>query len=149
MKTLKTFLASGLLLAAVTVRADNIKLNFVQQTGVLQALQGLDGTARLDKENTKVVVGFDFAGSTRIAIMKDITALQAGLQTVREAEAHYMKGHGIAEVKSATPEQLAAMDEIANTPSDVTLIKFSTDDLRLDSNAIPGSVLAALAPLIK
>jgi len=134
-----------LLLSAVVSKADVLKLNFVEQSALIQALAALDGSSKLDASNNRVQVPYDFSGSTRLIIAKDITALRASITIVQTA----VKNAGIVDGMKETDAQKKTLEEILNTKSDVPLTKLTESDLRVDVNPIPGTVLSSLTPIIK
>jgi len=148
MKT--TLLALGLFcLSAICRASDAVKLNLSQQAELLGGLNALDGTVKLDRDNIRVAIAYDFSGATRIAIAHDITAVKASIQTVQDAWKAYLKASGITDETKETADQRAEVVKIQTALSEVSLVKISADDLRVDVNAIPPTAISALKPILK
>jgi hypothetical protein len=135
--------------ASAAFAGETIKLNLSQQAELLSGLSSLDGSLKLDRDNARVAIAYDFSGATRIAIAHDITALKGSIQNVQDAWKAYLKGAGISDETKETPEQHAEVAKIQNAPAEVSIIKISVDDLKLDANAIPPTAISALKPVIK
>jgi hypothetical protein len=158
------FVAVALLAAVSAAQAkDTVKLTFAQIRDLIgyQAPDGkavpgalalLDGSTRLDKDNAQVQIAYQFKGSVRFAISRDIAALSDAQKTIITSWQTYLKGAGITDESKETDAQRAQVASILTTPIDVDITKFSEDDLvpkDSDINPIPPSVLTRLLPIIK
>lgn len=148
MKTLLSFL-----LIAVSLTASTVKVSYTDANNLVASLSALDGSTKLDASNHPVVVAYDFGGPTRLHIAKDIQALREALAPYQEAAKGLMKAEGVADVSKASKDQVEKINaEWAKTiaaPLSVNLDTITSDELKLDTNSIPGTVIAGLSPILK
>ena len=154
---MKTLLLS--LLLALSLHAEQIKLKASDCPELLASLNALDGSERVVDQGkeapAKVVrLSYDFAGKTRFAISRNIAALKATVQVLDDTRTMLIKqaAGGAMEIKSDEKDKQAAFlklwsDALAQ-PVMLDLQRLKEEDLKLDANPIPGTVLAGLTPIL-
>lgn len=146
-------LASGL-------NAESLKLKYAQLAELGSALTALDGAQRVvpqgeDKPAAVVFTAYEFSGKTRLAIARNVGALKAPLQAFEDTRQALLKqvSPGAPEKVAGDPDLVAKFAllwaEATKDPVTVDLTKLSEDELKLDANAVPPSILTALLPILK
>ena len=136
--------------------AEPLRLTVEQALDLLAGLTALDGHEELvgeGKQQQKIVVPYTLGGPLRQAIFHDITATKpvaADFQNARNAVViELSKGAGKLDPGSPESAKLALQTQaMMAQPVDLKLDRIKLADLKLDSNPIPGTVLAQLAPIL-
>lgn len=118
---------------------------------VLRGLQLLDGqkvvVAQGRSTESVEVVPYKFAGKTRSAISHNIFVLGQVQQEIDSADRRFRAEVGKGKpIEPGSKEQIELdqrINEYAERPCKVELDRIADSDLKLDENAIPGTVLAA------
>ena len=144
---------------AAAVPPSTTKLTYDQATQLLGALNALDGYAKpvdqgKDKPPAIILIHYEFSGAVNKAIAHDINAVKAAMKDDDDALARIRTEHGIGQGPTpSAAEQAQANKEwlaVIATPIEIpNLTPISPDDLNLDANSIPSSIVAALAVLAK
>lgn len=121
---------------------------------VLAGLNGLDGRTEMTKDNTPVQVPYQFGSAKlRLAIQQNIARLndlQQGLTKVQQEMFREVAGTAT-EIKPNTAEMVRYQKMVLDAqqqPCNINLQRIKADDLKLDKNEIPGSVLGALDKIL-
>ncbi len=130
------------------------KLTIAECQTILSGLTGLDGRTELSRDGAAVTLAYKFENARlRVAIQQNIAALQA-------VQAEFSKGvQGVfkeiagdaPEIKPGTPEMVRYTKQVTDAqqlPCRAELVRIKADDLKLDKNEIPGSVLGALDKIL-
>jgi len=124
--------------------------------GVIEALNGLDGLAEphVDGKGRQVVVNrpFKLSASTRLKIARNLRLLMSAQDNLDHAKARFHDQNDDPTTGRVDPAVAAEMnrewsrvlDAEAGFPFDMMTV----DELNLDDNAIPGSVLTLLSPVL-
>lgn len=155
MKPVATTIALLIATTAPAWSADALKLS--ECLAIMQGLNALDGhpvVIASGKPNEQVInQPYEFGNAAlRLDIAKNLSALGAVQRDAQSAQqkitAEISKG---GEIKPGSTENLALdrqLRELLDHPCDVELKRIKAADLKLDRNEIPGSVLAAIDPIL-
>lgn len=134
--------------------ADTPKLTIGECQTVLVGLQGLDGRNEITKDGSAVTVPYQFGSARlRLAIQQNVARLsemQQGFNKVQQELFREVAGNA-AEIKPGSAEMLRytkLVVEAQQAPCNIELQRIRADDLKLDKNEIPGSVLGALDKIL-
>jgi hypothetical protein len=127
---------------------------------ILVGLNGLDGHQALTRDNTVVVLSYKFENAKLRGIIQEniaaLGAVQSNLQKVQQQIFKEVAGSKF-ELRpdAADPAERALLQQYQKQaldarqgPCKATLSRISLNDLRLDKNEIPGSILAALSKIL-
>lgn len=160
MKKIAHSLFAALLFAALPISAiaEPLKLKGSELLELGRGLGDLDGAMKVVTDprtgkDEKVVIAYDFTGKVRFAIARNLTAAKPMLESLaktKQAIGEEIAGKGAVEVKGETA--LAAFSkkwgDALNEVVTIEVTKLTEFDLNLDKNAIPGTTLTALQPII-
>ncbi|HEY0966926.1 MAG TPA: hypothetical protein VGD88_06025 [Opitutaceae bacterium] len=146
-------LASGL-------NAESLKLKYAQLVELGSALSALDGAQRVvpqgdGKPSAVVFTAYELGGKTRLVIARNVAAIKTPLEAFEQTRQALLKqvSPGAPEKVATDPELtakfIALWNDATKDPVTVDLAKIPEDDLKLDANAVPPSVLTALLPILK
>lgn len=144
--------------ASASAEAFKLKLSEAQQ--LAQAIAALDNSPEKivkqgEGQPDKVVrLAYDISGTARLALFRNLRELNSQLDDFDKTR--------IATVKKIWGERTPDKDKdeaefarfqkefgvLLDTPIEVKLTRIKTDDLRLDQNPIPLTVLSALTPIL-
>jgi hypothetical protein len=134
------------------------ELTYAQVLSAYQGLAALDGYQKVVEEGGRskaIPQPYDFAELTREAIADDEIALKAAIDDEQAKAKIFIRGIG-EEPKPDTPEAKKREKDIADYSDNLLGKKFkivltllNRDELKLATNQIPPSVLAALDPVTK
>jgi hypothetical protein len=157
MKT-QRLLVIALLLSASALCAEPIKLKVADALALNAALSSLDGQQKVVPQGEApaklVVVPYEFSGKIRWTIAQNLTALAPSVKSADEARNALVKQVGgesgtIAATDSVRVSKFtAAYNEILTQPLTVELTKVKLEELKLDANPIPATLLSALTPIV-
>lgn len=157
-------LCAALPAVAQTRPENTTKVTVEQADRILNALAALDGYQKVVKDGGQdkvVLVAYELSGNTRKLIAKDIDILTPVLRQYGKVRQGLVKQFFNRDVLPASgSEEFQKMaqtdtfkkltDEVQkqlDAPVDEEVQKISDADLKLDTNPIPPSVLAALSPI--
>lgn len=124
----------------------------VEQTiNAMNALASLDGAEVVDKDGKKGTAPYKLSGSTRMAIAVNLDRARAEFKTyqaVHAAMIRQMAAGGDTVPADRTQEFTAEINKVLGAKASVALYRLKEADLNLADNAIPGSTLSHLIPLI-
>lgn len=130
------------------------KLTILQCEIVLGGLQGLDGRTEMTKDGRAVTVPYQFGSARlRLAIQQNIARLNIRHQDFLKVQQDMFRevaGDAV-EIKPNSPEMVRYQKMVLDAqqaPCNVELQRIKADDLKLDKNEIPGSVLGALDKIL-
>lgn len=159
MKTKTILLLAVALLAAPLAQAEKIALTVAQVAELAQGLAGLDGYVKTvgTGEATKTVpAAYDFGPQTRWAIAENLAEAKRVLAIFDAAKSAVLKAvspDGTGEAVDKDPKLSARFSadvrKLLDERKDLELSPIALADLRLETNAIPGSVLANLRPIVR
>lgn len=152
---------------APATTAESVILTIDEGNRLAGALAKLDGYTQKDG----TVTPFDFSGTVRIALFRDVAALRGGIMgatlAAQQALGDIQKKYGLiflpedsehkgqlrVDVKQTKPENIQAglkeINDAAAVPFTVQLTKISVDDLNMATNPIPASIAPDLQPILK
>lgn len=144
---------------AVPLRAsETVKVTTYDQAAVIRAALGaLDGYQKdvpqgTDQPHKVIFVYYEFSGKTRLAISRDLAALDAAIKPYEETRKAIVAAYDLNNPK-VSPENTAKGNkewEDAKKPAlSATLEVIPSDDLKLDTNQIPNTILEQLLPILK
>ena len=128
--------------------------------GLSAALRQLDGrpTGKLDKDQNQVIEPYKFDGATLMTIGLDLSHVDQVVVTYQQQKNLLIKqlsNGGVTVPAEKQSEFLEQNDKMLEAPSGVLVRRLKSSDLCLEAkppcavaNAIPGSVLGQLVPLI-
>jgi hypothetical protein len=118
------------------------------------AFSMLEGYNKIVKDE-KVVIPYEFSGKTRWNIAKNLRVLNVHITDFNSARDALIKqiSNGTNEIDNTNKEQMNEyikhLNEIDQQEVDVSgLLSIKVDDLALDTNPIPATVLAAFKDLV-
>lgn len=122
-----------------------------QATSIYVGLQQLTKTDGVDKDGKPSLVYFKFTGNVRVAVAANLDA-GSRVQTILQSANTSL----IAEIASGAGkvpdekvgEYNVALRKILEAPCRCSFIKIKLDDLKIDDNPIPVTVLGAIWPII-
>lgn len=128
-------------------------LTLQQAIDVRAALLALDNYQAQDKDGRAIALPYKFSGPTRMAIARNLAraneAYQA-LQTANNALVAQFSGGAQQVPADKMSAYTTEINKVLQGPADVgAMVKISEADLDLATNPIPGSVLAALVPILE
>lgn len=141
-------------LAFPAFAAETKPLTILDCQNILGGLTALDGHTELSKDNAPVTVSYQFGSARfRLALQQNIAALNAMQQDFTKSMQGVFKeiAGEAAEIKPGTPEMARytrQMNDAQALPCAANLTRIKADDLKLDKNEIPGSVLGALDKIL-
>jgi len=157
MKTTR-LIVTVLLISASALCAEPIKLKVSDLLALQQGLAAFDGQQKVvpqgDAPAKVVLVPYELSGKTRWIIAQNLAALQPQVKAADDARNALVKQIGgeagtIAAVDSAKVSKFtAAYNEILAQPLTVELTKVKLEDLKLDANPLPPTLLSSLNPII-
>lgn len=154
-KIIPLFIVGFVCVVSVSAKAEPLKLTVEQALNISSALMALDGQERSIKENDKdrvIKTPYQFSGSTRLIIARDMAVLNEVAKTYNDARIALVNQFAIdgkIEPNSDNEKKFTIeMKKIIATEQDINLTKIKAADLNLDSNQIPGTVLALLNPIL-
>lgn len=154
----KILLTLLIVFAPALALADVVKLKHAQLQELSIALSALDGAQKVVPQGeapAKVVhVAYEFGGKTRLAIARNLSALRRTLEEYEATRVQLLN-----QVSNGQPDKVQGDTALSAKfyelwrqataePAKIDLTLIKTDDLRLDANAIPGSILSALTPVL-
>jgi hypothetical protein len=115
-----------------------------------QALTALDGAptpVTIEGKTQVYLKPYEFAGTTRFKIGKNLSAVKSIAELVDKASDGITRQYA---VKGTIPAELVPeyhddREKLLNLETEIELTTLAEADLKLDINAIPGSVLGILA----
>lgn len=125
---------------------------------LINALKGLDGRAvdikTADGKAEVIIKPYDLAGNVRYAAIRMLAAAKAPLEAMEtEHAALFAKHAGGASKMEETHPGLAAFGKDWNAylaeEVDFTEHRFKAEDLKIEANALPAQLVAALLPVIE
>lgn len=132
-----------------------MKLTYTQIQAVHTGLMSLDGYQKIIEEGGKtkaIFKSYELSKDTRAAISHDEVSLEEPIAKVSAEIRHFAKPLGEAVDVQGSKERRAFVD-FANDEGervfDVDIIKINFDELKLDDNGIPPSVITAIAPIME
>lgn len=135
--------------------AEPSKMTVGECLSVLAGLNGLDGKQELTKDGAAITTPYQFGSAKlRLAIQQNIarlTDLQRGVTQVQQDIFREVAGTAT-EIKPNTAEFVRYQKMILDAqqaPCNIELQRIKADDLKLDKNEIPGSVLGALDKILE
>lgn len=118
------------------------------------AFSMLEGYNKIVKDE-KVVIPYEFSGKTRWNIAKNLRVLNVHITDFNSARDALIKqiSNGTNEIDNTNKEQMNEyikhLNEIDQQEVDVSgLLSIKVDDLALDTNPIPATILAAFKDLV-
>ncbi len=135
--------------------AETPKLTILDCQTIFSGLTALDGHNEITKDQTSVVVAYQFASAKlRMAIQSNLAALAAVQDTFTKTQQGIFReiAGGGSKIEPGKPEfdrYNKQITELQQQPCDVTLTRINAADLKLDKNEIPGSVLGALDKILE
>ena len=151
---LGTIIAAALMVsparAADATPPDSITID--QAIGVMRALGQLDRYEVQDKDGKAVSIPYKFSGALRYLIASDLdlaTTAARQYQTAVNALVMQISGGGNKVPDELLPKFNEENNKLLAAPAGVILRKIKLDDLKLDENPIPVSVLSVLMPIIE
>lgn len=135
---------------------ETISLQGAEALGVLQALTAMESyeepveVTEDGVTQTKMVKRrYKYSGSTRMKVAKNIAALKAVGQAVYDARNDLIRSFG---GDTVPPERVSEFvleeQKLLGVKHDVSMHKLTMDDLQLEENDLPATVLTNLLPLI-
>lgn len=158
-KTAFAFIACTL--TSASAGAEPIKLSVDQVAIVYQGLAALDGYDKPVKDGQQehsIKVFYEFGGGLRLSIARDMTKLREVVtvyQAARQAAlasvgAIPLGPDGKPDESSAPARQFGVEDlKMRSDAQEIELDSIKTDELKLDKNPIPASILSFLSPILK
>jgi hypothetical protein len=148
-----SLVALSLLALATVAQAEPVKVHVRDLNVMLSGLSSLDGAEKLVGEKL-VRMPYEFAGPTRWAIAYNLTIVRNQVQVQNAAKADIVRAiaNGGSRIEPTDTESMARFSaeyqKLIDTEITVELMRIPLDELQLDKNAIPPTVLSALAPMI-
>lgn len=131
-----------------------IKVKNSQLNPILNALKNLDGKPVPVKSGEQVAIvnePYQFSAKTRWNIVRNIKAVEGHVDDLEKTRIALVKSFakdGSEVSKEDMPEFQKEFGELIAQECEVGVLMLKEEDLNLDKNDIPGSVLAHLLPLI-
>ena len=156
MKTLAMVVAMIATLATSPVLgADSVPVKITVQDAVslFNALSSLDGKVRPGPDGKTYTDPYSFPPQTRMAIARNLLVSKSIVETYQEARKGLLKeynvdGKPITNKDPKWEEFVLKNDTMFKEEQTVNFVMINLDDLNLAANAIPGSAIASLAPVI-
>jgi hypothetical protein len=125
----------------------------IDLVGALAALDGADHVIKDGQQERIVREPYKLGAGLRLVIAKDMVKLKDIVASFDKARASTIMemtgGRGNAEKGSQAEAKLGmALREMLAVEQEVDLIHFKASELNLDGNAIPGTVLSQLTPIL-
>lgn len=147
----------ALFLAVPEALADDISLTYSQAASLYRGLQALNTYSDIaaDGGQKKLVqLPFDFTTNTRIAIARDLAAIEVKIKPVEQALIAVAKDiKDDPKYKTDNERAIATATAISDSdksPLQISLVELTEADLKLDINkAITPTILVQIAPVIK
>lgn len=129
-----------------------MNINTIKINELLEAYAALDGQqipVQTSDKNTRIILQpYNFSGSVRIKIAKNIFNLKLALEPINSAlreagKAAHANSDGTIPTEFVAG-YLVARDEILRELNEVNLVELTASDLNLDENKIPATLLSVL-----
>lgn len=132
-----------------------MKLTLESALTIAAGLRGLDGYDRIAKDGERERIVREFyklGGGLRLSIAKNLNKLDAVQGAYQKASADLMASmiDGKGEVPPARKAELAKEDrKMLEAEQDIDLVMIKEDELKLDQNPIPATMLSLIQPLLQ
>ncbi len=147
-------------LSAAVCFADPVKLKFSALAELGNSLRSLDGLEKAVDQGkdvpAKIVLQpWDFKPATRLAVARDLAAVRVALEAFETTRQALLKATSPAAPEKVSTDPALLTRFITNWNDAikdavvVELVLVSEDDLKLDANNLPPSILTGLLPILK
>lgn len=160
MKIPNLFLLVASLVFAAVCFAEPTKLKFNTLAELGNSLRSLDGLEKSvdqgkDTPAKVVLVPWDFKPATRIAFARDLAAVRLALEAFEATRQALLKSlaptgpEKVASDPALLAKFVVGWNDAIKDPVTVDLVLIAEDDLKLDANALPPSIITGLLPILK
>lgn len=145
-------IAAGLIAAVVSTSAIAQELTVEQAKGVVTGLRQLSKYETVDKDGKPATGYYKFSGTLRFTMALNIetgTKVEVALQAANVALVAELANGGPSVPDDKMVEYNKRIRAILDAPCRCTFEPIKRDDLKLDDNPIPPTVLALLLPILE